>query len=354
MVEVRTDGGLTGLGEGTLEARPAALAAAIREASRALIGQDPTDVERLFRHVYHPPFWRGGPVLMSAIAALDHALWDINAQALGVPVWRLLGGRTRERVRVYSTGVGGPARTPDELADRAGALVGRGYTAFKIDPWSMAAGGMPPAWPDAALHRRAMALVQAAREAVGPDVDVCIECHGWFAPAKAIEFAHDLAPYKPLFMEEPVPPENLAELGRVAHASPIPIATGERVHTKWAARDLLERGGAAIWQCDIIHAGGFTEMRKIAALAETGYVQMAPHNPYGPVATAVNMHFDTAIPNFLIQETLGTDPPWRAELVDPPVEIVDGHLVPSDRPGLGISLVERVVKEHAWTESWTD
>ncbi|HEV2121737.1 MAG TPA: mandelate racemase/muconate lactonizing enzyme family protein [Chloroflexota bacterium] len=351
MVEVQTDAGLIGLGEGTLESRPGTLAAAIREAGRVLIGQDPADIERLFRQMYHSPFWRGGPVLMSAIAALDHALWDINAQAVGVPVWKLLGGRTRDRVRAYSTGVGGPCKTPEELAERAQATAAKGFTAFKIDPWVMANGGPPPAWPDPALHRRAMAFVAAAREAVGWDVDIAIECHGWFAPAKAIEYAHDLAPFKPLFMEEPVPPESFDALGQVAHASPVPIATGERVHTKFAARDLLQRGGAAVWQCDITHAGGFTEMRKIAAIAETGYVQMAPHNPYGPVATIVNAHFDTAIPNFLAQETLGHDPAWRRDLVEPPVEVVDGHLEVSDRPGLGIRLVEKTVAQYAWSET---
>lgn len=141
MVEVQTDAGLVGLGEGTVESRPGTLAAAIREAGRALLGQDPADVERLSQRLYHPPFWRGGPVLMSAISALDHALWDINAQQLGVPVWRLLGGRTRDRVRAYSTGVGGPVRTPDELARRAQETVARGFTAFKVDPWTLAAGG---------------------------------------------------------------------------------------------------------------------------------------------------------------------------------------------------------------------
>jgi galactonate dehydratase len=253
-------------------------------------------------------------------------------------------------VRVYSTGLGGPARTPEEVRERTRATIEKGFTAFKIDPWMMAGGGMPPMWPDAALHRKAMALVEAARDEAGWDVDIAIECHGWFAPAKAIEFAHDLAPLKPLFMEEPVPPENLDALVQVAHASPIPIATGERIHTKWAALDLLKRGAAAVWQCDITHAGGFTEMRKIAALAETGYVHMAPHNPYGPVATAVNAHFDTVIPNFLVQETLGHDPAWRRDLVEPPVEVVDGHLTVSDRPGLGISLNPRVVADHAWVQ----
>ena len=351
MVEVRTDAGVVGLGEGTLESRPGTLAAALREAGRALIGQDPADVERLFRQLYHPPFWRGGPVLMSAIAALDQALWDLNGQALGAPVWRLLGGRTRERVRAYATGVGTPARTPEELAERVRETISRGYTAFKIDPWVLAGNGPPPAWPDADLQRRAVALIEAAREAAGPDVDILVECHGWFAPAVAIAIARDLAPLRPLFLEEPVPPENLVELGRVAQASPIPIATGERAHTKFAARELLERGGAAVWQCDLSHAGGFTELRKIAALAETGYVQLAPHNPYGPVATVANAHLDTATPNFLIQETLGRDVPWRDELVEPPLALTDGHLVAPDRPGLGIRLNERVVAAHAWTET---
>jgi galactonate dehydratase len=354
MVELRTDAGLTGLGEGTLESRPHTLAAAIREAGRALIGQDPADIERLFRQLYHPPFWRGGPVLMSAIAALDQALWDINAQALGVPVWRLLGGRTRERVRAYATGVGGPVRSPEELAERVRETVARSFTAFKIDPWLMAGGGAPPPWPDAALHRKAVAFVQAAREAAGWDVDILIECHGWFAPAKAIEIAHDLAPLKPLFLEEPVPPENLAALAQVAQASPVPIATGERLHTKFAVRDLLERQAAAVLQTDLSHAGGFTEMRKIAAMAEASYVMMAPHNPYGPVATMANIHFDTAIPNFLIQEVLRTDPPWREELVEPPVLMQDGYFIPPERPGLGIRLNERVVREHAWVERTTD
>ena len=335
LVKVRTDEGIHGWGEATLEGKEATVIAAVGELARYLVGKDPFRAEAHWHELYRGAFWVGGPVLNSAISGIDHALWDIKGKALGVPVYELLGGKCRDRVRAYANGWFRRGMNAEQTAARAVEVVAMGYTALKWDPFEQA--GL---FIDAATAARAVANVRAVRAAVGPDVDLCIEVHGRLSPANAIRIGKRLEEFDPFFYEEPVPPENMDALALVARAVTIPIATGERLFTKWGFKDLLERHAAAVIQPDICHAGGITELKKIAAMAETYYVGFAPHNPNGPICTAASVQVDAAAPNFLIQEFVISDEPLRSQLQRAPYAVVDGHFAVPDRPGLGIEIVE--------------
>ena len=341
-VEVETDEGVVGLGEASLEGRERTVAAAVDDLARALIGHDPGPIEHHWQRLHRHGFWRGGVVLTSAISAIEQALWDIKGKQLRVPVYELLGGPTRRRVRLY-THCGGP--TPEEAAERALALVEQGYTALKFGTGRAAEAG-----DERALIRDTAAKLEAVRRAVGPDVDLMLDNHGQFAPAQASELLRAVAPYGLLFYEEPTPPENVAALTKVAQGQGgrrVPLATGERLFTKWEYRELLERQVVDVVQPDICHAGGILELRKIAALAETYYVKVAPHNPNGPVATAASVHLAASIPNFLILE-LALSQPHRDRVQLAGITIRDGWAELPVRPGLGIELDRDVIAAHPY------
>jgi galactonate dehydratase len=336
-VEVETDEGVSGLGEASLEGREQTVAAAVDDLARAMIGHDPGPIEHHWQRLHRHGFWRGGVVLTSALSAIEQALWDIKGQALGVPVYELLGGPTRRRVRLY-THCGGP--TPEEAAERALALVEQGYTALKFGTARAAEAG-----DERALIRDTAAKLEAVRRAVGPDVELMLDNHGQFAPAQASELLRAIAPYGLLFYEEPTPPENVAALAKVAQGQGeqrVPLATGERLFTKWEYRELLERQVVDVVQPDICHAGGILELRKIAALAETYYVKVAPHNPNGPVATAASVHLAASVPNFLILE-LALSQPHRDRVQLAGITIRDGWAELPVGPGLGIELDRDVI-----------
>jgi galactonate dehydratase len=338
-VEVETDEGLTGIGEASLEWRERAVAAAVDELASMLVGQDPDLVEHHWQRLHRHGFWRGGVILTSAISAIDQALWDIKGKRLGVPVYSLLGGPTRRRIRLY-THLGGA--TPEASAEHAQRLVAEGFSALKMGVPRAAAGGS-----ERALLRTTVARVEAVRRVVGDDVDLMLDNHGQLAPGDAIELARALAPYGLLFLEEPVPPDQPEALGKVAAAKPpIRLATGERLFTKWDFWPVLTSGSIDVAQPDICHAGGITEMRKIAALAEACYVKIAPHNPNGPVATIASAHLAAAIPNFLILEF--AQQPLRDEVQAAGLTVRDGWAELPDRPGLGIELNQAVVDAHPY------
>lgn len=343
-VRIYTDSGLIGLGEATLRSREHAVASAIEEMSRVLIGQDPFQIQAYWQTLYRDFHNRGGPVLMTAISGIEIALWDLLGQSLGVPIYQLFGGKLRERVWVYSNGWFEDAVTPGELAEKARRSVEQGFSALKWNPFSGADGWMP-----ADKARIAVERVRAVREAVGEDVELLIETHGLLTPAMAVQMAERLAPFRPLFIEEPVPPEDLKAMAYVHQRSPIPVATGERLYTRYQFADLLELRAVDIIQPDVIHAGGLFELRAIAAMAETRYVSFAPHNSSSPVGTVASLHLDACVPNFLIQELPVCDVPWRDEIVEPPVEIpVGGYLPVPSSPGLGVRLNEAVAKKHPY------
>jgi len=233
--------------------------------------------------------------------------------------------------------------TPAAFAERARASVADGFTALKIL-------AVPPSRPleGAAAVRQAESLMGAVRDAVGDDVDVMVDLHGRTTPAAAIQFGHALAPYRPWFLEEPVQPGNVDALVEVARALPIPIATGERLVTRWEFREVLEKRACAVIQPDVCHCGGVAELRRIAAHAETCFVSVAPHNPLGPIATAVNVHVALSMPNFLIQEVMRSDVPWRDEVVDAPLEIAGGHVLPPTRPGIGVEVDEEAAARYPY------
>jgi len=342
-VQVLTDAGVTGLGEATLEYKPEATMGALKDLRDFLVGKDPTMIEHLGQAIYRLSFYRGGPVLNSAMGGIDIALWDIKGKLLGEPVWKLLGGPVRERIRVY-THFGG--KTPAETGEQARKLVAAGFRALKTGP----SGAYEMVEGPRKIHQIVEHL-KAAREAVGDDIDLMFDAHGDLYPAVSIAVAKELEPLHLLWIEEPALPENAEAMKKIANETTLPIATGERLFTVWGFREVLEKGVADIIQPDVVHAGGITQLKKIAALAEAYYVAVAPHNPLSPVATAACLQLDAAIPNFLIQEMVHGNPD-RASLVTAPIEKVsEGYVDLPKKPGLGVDLNEEAIKRLGYKRS---
>jgi galactonate dehydratase len=262
---------------------------------------------------------------------------------MGQPVYRLLGGAMRPRIRTYANGWFSGAKTPDDYARMAAETVAKGFTALKWDPF-----GHSYMFPSRDQMDEAVECVRAVRQAVGPKIDLCVEVHGRMSVGHAIQIAHELEPFKPTFYEEPVPPENVDAMKQVASSVSIPVATGERLFTKWGFKDLLEKQAATIIQPDPCHDGGILETKKIAAMAETYYVAVAPHNPNGPVATAVCLQLDANLPNFLIQEMNIGDTGWVTKLLRQPIVIKDGYIDVPTAPGLGIEVDEEELQRHTY------
>ncbi len=321
-VKVQTDEGLYGWGEATLEWKTAGVAGSIEDVSRFIIGEDPFRIEHLYQIMARQYFWRAGIEGMSAISGIEQALWDLKGKALGVPVYELLGGRVRDRVRVYNHLGGGQmnemyeSSTPAEFAERALKVKAMGYTAIKF----MA---VPRTEPVEGVRSvvLAAALVGAVREAVGPEMDLMVDLHARTWPGMAIQYCHALEPYGLLFFEEPCPTEDLEATAQVTRQSRIPIATGERLVGRSQFREVFERRACHVIQPDLSHCGGLWEARKIAAMAETHSMAVAPHNPNGPISTAAAVHFALATPNWLIQEAITSDVPWRDDVLEGAIEI---------------------------------
>ncbi|MDO9398525.1 MAG: galactonate dehydratase [Herbiconiux sp.] len=349
-VKVTTDhDGLVGWGEATLEWKARAVAGAVADLAEIVVGQDPRRIEYLWQAMYRDHFFKGGAVTMSALSGIDQALWDINARLLDVPAYQLLGGAVRDRLRMYdhlgggdSSVVYGPASV-EGFAQAARQAVADGFTALKI--LAVPSGNGLPSGPDV---RGAAALMEAVRDAVGPDVDIMVDLHGRTTAAAAIAFGHALAPFDPWFFEEPCAPGNPEDLVRVAEALPFPIATGERLLSLPEFREHLRLGAAAVLQPDICHVGGPTGLKKIAALAESHGIPLAPHNPLGPIATAVNQHVAFATPGVVIQEVMRSDVPWREEVVSGSFPIVGGSIGLPPGPGWGITVDEEAAAEHPY------
>ncbi len=284
----------------------------------------------------------GGSVVGAAISGIEHALWDIAGKAAGLPVYRLLGGRCRDKVRVYQNPGG---RTPEEMAENALQAIDRyGYTALKLSP-------LPPDYAQPPVGqgggRERAALRGRARALSATTIDIGLDPHAKvFEPALAIELAEALKPMRPFFIEEPVRPENRPAMAKVREHVGIPIATGEMLYTRYEFRDLLALQAADIIQPDVCVTGGLLEMKKIAAMAEASYVTVAPHNPCGPVATAVNVHFAASTSNFIILEYIPDDAGVRREVVKEPVRLVKGYLEIPETPGLGVELDEKAAARH--------
>ncbi|WP_410810082.1 galactonate dehydratase [Micromonospora sp. 067-2] len=347
---VETDDGLVGWGEPVVEGRAEVVRSAVEVLSEYLIGEDPLRIEQHWQILTKGGFYRGGPILSSAVAGLDQALWDIAGQAYGAPVHALLGGAVRDRVRVYSW-IGGDE--PDEVADSAAAQVAAGFTGVKMN-----ASGRLSAIPTSAEVDAVIGRVAAAREVLGADRDIALDFHGRAGLAAVRRILPELAPLRPFFVEEPVLPDQAHHLRDIVASTPIPVATGERLYGRSEFLGPLQ-AGVAVVQPDLSHAGGISEVRRIAALAETYGALLAPHCPLGPISLAASLQVAFATPNFLIQEqSIGIHYHSGSELldyvVDPePFRFVDGHIARFDRPGLGITVDEAAVREaartpHAW------
>jgi galactonate dehydratase len=352
-VRVETDvPGLIGLGEATLEFQTRAVVGAVEDLAPLVIGQDPRNIEHLWQVMFRHPFFKGGVVTMSALSGIDQALYDIKSRDLGIPLWQLLGGLTRQKMRMYDHLGGGDSSAvydsaqAESFAEKAARSRADGFTAVKI----LAVGKTAPLDGVAAL-RQAKALMAAARDGAGHDMDIMVDLHGRTTAAMAIQYAEVLKPYRPWFLEEPCPPEDWEGTARVARSTTIPIAAGERLVHRREFLPFLQAGAIAVAQPDVCHAGGLTEVRRIAALCDTFGVSMAPHNPLGPVATMVNIHLGFATPNFLIQEVMRADVPWRDEVVQGGAPIVNGFVTPPQGPGIGIEIDAKAAERHPYQDA---
>ena len=380
-VIVKTDEGITGYAETIMKRKTRMMEAGIHELSRFLVGQDPTRIEDLWEQMYRDSFWVGGPAHATPLSAVEIALWDILGKSLGVPIYRLLGGPTRDRIPVYCHCATGP--TPESFATAAAACVAAGHRAIKAGIPLMyggdtgvrvnghgtrhdfgyygTRGAIPPSLKETELlpadfFTQIREFFIAAREAVGPKVHLMVDAHGRLSPANARRLCESLADVDLLFVEEPVPPESAESLREVVATSPVPIATGERWATIYDARRFLEAGAVAIAQPDVVNCGGLMQAKKIAALAEAHYVPIAPHNPNGPLATAASIHLAASIPNFLILETIGSadDRAEQAAVAKPVIEFEDGCLKLPTGPGLGIEPVFEEIDKRPYQafEGW--
>ncbi len=340
-VKVSTDEGIHGWGEATVEGKERTVAQAIGDLADYLVGKDPFRIEEHWYAMYRNAFWVGGPILNSAISGVEQAMWDIKGKALEVPVYELIGGKIRDRIRMYANGWFRGCQTPKEFAKAAEKTVKEGFDALKWDPFGSAGLFISPE-----QARLAVKCVAEVRNAVGPEVELLVEVHGRLSPANAIRIGNELAEHRPYFYEEPVPPENVDAMALVARSVPIPVATGERLFTKWGFKDVLEKQAAAIIQPDPCHAGGILETKKISAMAEVYYVGVAPHNPNGPVATAVCLHLDASTPNFTIQELNIGDWERSQAILKEGFVIKDGRIEVSNQPGLGIDLDEKELAKY--------
>ncbi len=340
-VKVETDQGIHGIGEAYSCGPDEATVATINDFKRWLVGQDPRNIEHLWATMYNFTRFPGGSVVNAAISGIEHALWDIAGKAAGLPVYMLLGGKCREKVRVYQSAGG---REPKEVAANAKALVEKyGYTAVKMSPHQPGANALPYN----TVTRMAGQRVRAVREALGPDLDIAVDIHAkFFEVVRAIRLAREIEPYYPFWLEEPIRPENVDAMAKLAAHVNIPLASGECNYTKHEFRDILAAQALDIIQPDICICGGLMEMKKIAAMAEAQYVMVAPHNPMGPVATTVNVHFAASTPNFLILEYHPDDAAPRKDLLKEPLMVKDGYIPVPNKPGLGIELNEEAFRHY--------
>lgn len=340
-LKVHTDAGVVGLGEPLLEGRALTIQTAIKELEPYLIGKDPRDVTHHWQAIYRHAFYKGGPILTSALSGIDHALWDIKGKLLNVPVYELLGGPTRDRVRIY-----GRASNAAQMKQRKA----EGYTVIKT--------GVAKEHPARAVEnpkfiKHAIENFASLRDAGGDDMDIGIDFHGSIPPQTSKILIKELEPYQPMFIEEPCQPQNVDVLADIARGTHLPIATGERIFTKWGFREILEKGAATILQPDMCHAGGISEVRVIAGMAEAYYAQIAPHNPMGPISLATGLQLAASIPNFLVQEQVSLGDGYIKE----PFKLEsDGYVMIPNKPGLGVELDEDKIADklnHDWTSPET-
>ena len=339
VVRVRTDTGISGIGEATFWAQPAATAEVVHSFKEYLIGKDPLTIDRHWLYLYRSSSFRGASV-GAALSAIDVALWDIAGKHYGAPVHGLLGGRHRERVRMCALTMADDQETVMAMVTDA---VREGHTAVKIDPLPSAY----PGWSRAHLLREVVERVGAVREAVGEDVDVCVELHRKLGPAEAVALAAKLEPFDLLYIEDPIPPDSIASMAEVARKVNIPIATGERLHTVYEFKEVLESQAAQDLKLDVGLHGGITQCKKIAGMAEAYHATVSPHNAWGPVLTAAHVQLCAAVPNFLVLEYRHGEPP-EGDVVMEPLKVENGYIKVPDSPGIGVELNEEAARKYPY------
>lgn len=362
-VKLIADNGIEGIGEAyAVPFHPKTIAMLIEDMGGTyFIDRDPFQIERLWRTVYYGEGYERRQhhqhpdhTVMGALSALEMACWDIMGKTLGQPVYNLLGGRYHDRLRSYTylypppgdTGTRSPHLDAEAAATSASYFVSQGFTAVKFDPIIDIMGSSDPREPPLDRLDNAEAVVKAVRDAIGSRADILLGTHGQVTTSGAIRFAKRMEPYEPLWFEEPVPPENIDEMARVARFTSIPCATGERLATKYEFRQLLEKQAAVILQMALGRVGGILEAKKIAGMAEAYYAQIAPHLWCGPVEAAANIQLDTCSPNFLIQESIGQLDGFFADILKKPITWENGYIIPPSEPGLGVELNEEVAARH--------
>ncbi len=347
-VKVETDqSGLYGWGEATLEWKTKSVVGAVEDLSALLIGQDPRRVEHLWQMMHRQYFWRGGITNFTALSGIDQALWDIKGKDLGKPVCELMGGPVRDTLRFYDHLGGGSLEgmyktgEPEDFARLIQESVSRGFTAVKAMPIPVA-----ELVESADVLKKSARCVEAMRKAVGDKIDIMLDLHARTTAAAAIQFGRMLADYNLYWYEEPCWPEHVDALVEVSRALPFPIATGERLVGRWEFRELLEKRAVSVIQPDVSHCGGISEARRIAAMAETYGISVACHNPQGPVSTSASLQVGFATPNYLIQEVVRKDVPWRNDVVTEPIGMEGGLARAPTAPGLGIEINEAEAAKH--------
>ncbi len=343
-VKVLTDSGLHGVGEATLETRELTVQTAIQAIERSVVGKDPHNIEAIWQELYRDTYWRGGAVLMSAMAGIEMALWDIKGKDLGVPVWQLLGGKVRDSIPCYANGWFAPAKTPEEFAEKAKEAVRQGFQGLKWDPFGKAYMNITKK-----ELRHVIDCVGAVIDAVGDEVQILIEGHGRFNVPTAVRIGHALGDFDITWFEEPVPPDSMEAIAEVKRRISIPVAGGERLYSRWQYRTYLEKSCADFIQPDVTHAGGILELRKIAAMAECHHIPVCPHNPSGPIANAATLQLAACVPNFYLMETMSSDVSYRKDLTTEDVRFENGEMLISNKPGLGIDLYPEAIAEYPYT-----
>jgi galactonate dehydratase len=333
-VRVETEDGLYGWGEASLAGPILSVENAIHELGEVLIGREAGGVERHWQAMYHAWRWRGGAVQSTAQSALDIALWDLEGKRLGVPVYRLLGGPFTDQVRAYASHWLGDVKSPDDAHAGAAEAVRRGFNAFKWNPFKSERFRTH----ETETILADTALMEAARDAAGPNIDIFCDLGERLSPRTALAAARSFLPFRPGFFEEPVPYENARAMIALKQQLPVPLATGEHLMNRWECRELVEGCGTDILQPDLCHGGGITEVKRVASFAESHFISIAPHNSGGPIATAAALHLVASIPNFYILEQLENERELRDSICTDPLTLVDGHYLLPDKPGLGTDL----------------
>ncbi|ARM75443.1 galactonate dehydratase [Acidianus manzaensis] len=342
IVKIDTDDGISGYGEGTMGDFEKTIEAAVYDFKPFLIGRE-VNPNEIYNFLYRHFFWRGGPILMSAISAIEQALWDILGKSVNKPVYELLGGKTKDSVRVYANGFISGDRSPEEFANAVRKVVDQGFNAVKLDPFGSSG---PQASRDDI--EKAKSRLKAIRDAVGYNIDVMLDAHGRFNTASAVKMINEISKYEPYWVEEPVPEEDIEALKNVKDKSPITIASGERIVNKYRYREFLEKRAVDIIQPDVCHVGGIEALKEVGNMAETYYISVAPHNPNGPIATAATLNLMLILNNSLIMEYWIDAETVRRSLIKEYFNVKNSYIHPSDKPGLGIEVNEEALSRYPY------